>query len=203
MPQVLTEYEIEDPCIGRVLKNKLGKPTIQLLEGCITCDEAVVTKFIAPTSESGVEEGDYVRIIQEVTDTKPSIPWKGVLFVSCEKLQPEEVLDWDEATAFQGYSYGGSVGKLYAKVPRHLCSHGVSLEGLKSKEVEFPPTRFEMVGDKVRFFISLEDGREISGNLCLDLNAWPLSWRKVPGWEGAYRKWLIGQRAGSRTTIRA
>lgn len=201
---MLTGYTIKEPCIGRVFTNDFGKLTIEILEGNITLDTwYTVTKIIAPTRESLVCDRDYVRIIQEVGDTQPGNHKRGVLFVSCEKLEPEICYDWGNAKALQGNSYIGPLHKLYARIPKYLSWNGIRLKDLGYDDLECKPIRFQVQGDYVYFVVSPEEGRELSGVLDLDLSAWPFSWRGIPGWEDAYRKWLIAQRSGSRTAIRA
>jgi len=202
---MLTGYKIEDPCIGRVYTNSFGKLAIEILVGCIAINGWYVNrKFVVPTDESLVKDGDYIRVIQEVNDTKPGNPWKGVLFVSCQKLQPEKRLDWNKARAFQGSNFlGASTAKLYVKVDEYRCFQDVQIEELGSKDLECKPIRFEVVGNEVHFFVSPKEGLELSGALGLDLGAWPLSWRGIPGWESAHSKWLIAQRSKPQTAIRA
>jgi len=198
-------YQIHEPCIGGVYTNDLRKLTIRILAGSIIMDQwFTVSKIIAPTRECLVEDGDYVRIIQEVRDTLPESHRRGVLFVSCEKLKTEAILDWNHAYAFQGLNFlGASTAKFYVKVDEYCCFQDIQLKKLGSKDLEYQPIRFEVVGDEVHFFVSPKEGFELSGALGLDIGAWPLAWQGIPGSEDAKRKWLIAQRSGSRTAIRA
>jgi hypothetical protein len=201
---MLTGYRFEDPCIGRVYTNDFRMLTIEILVGCIAKGNSYITKIIAPTKESLVGDGDYVIVIQEVGDTRPGNPRKGVLFVSCEKIEPEIRVDWKSGSCYQEAAFLGRGDRLYAKAPKQLCYKDIVIQKLEVEEKECSPVGFKLMGGVPYFVVSPVEGTELKGALRVEsINSWPLSWHGIPGWEDVYGKWLIEKRLPPRTTLRA
>ena len=195
-------YVISEPCYGTVYTSRLGKLAIQIWVGRITISGIEIHKFVAPTQDCLVNAGDYVRIIQEVGDSRPDNWRRGVLFVSCERIEPEIRVDWAAAKDYHGVRLSGTGSLFHVSAPRWRHYRGVDIRRLENEEKECAPVGFKLVGNVPYFIVSPVEEVELDGVLRLaDINAWPLSWRGLPGWEEVYRKWSIDQRSNQRLPL--